>query len=128
VVDLCATMPPGVKWRGIREKCVLRDAMRSVLPREIARRRKRPLQAPHDGWMRARLPDFAEELLSTDELARKGHFRPAAVRALLDEHRADAGHHGDLLYAILSVQLWDEMFLRGEGLDGLGFPRPPSVG
>lgn len=115
LVELCASIPPGLHWRRGLEKSVLREAMAGVLPREIARRRKRPLQAPHEAWMRGPLPGFAATLLSEPELAGRGHFRPEVARDLLLRHRTGEIDAGDLLFGVLSVQLWDETFLRGNG-------------
>ena len=112
LVEFCAKIPPSVKMRGLDEKHVLREAMRDVLPRELANRRKRGLTAPVKHWLRAPLPDFAADLLSDAEVKRTGYFDPAAVtrlRAHFD--RGDDGFDRALM-SVLLVQLWDDLFIR----------------
>ena len=115
-VEFCAGIPPEVKMRGLREKDVLRRAMRDLLPRAVLRRRKLGLRAPHGSWLRGRLPDFAEQMLSEDALKRKGYFDAAVVRGLLSRHRERRGRHANVLMGVLAVQLWDELFLSGPHL------------
>jgi asparagine synthase (glutamine-hydrolysing) len=111
-----------VKMRWLTEKQVLRDAMWDVLPRELARRKKRGMAAPLRHWMKSPLPDFAQELLSDSALRRTGYFDPAAVAQL----RERAGHErvsrsAGKLMSVLMVQLWDELFIQRRE-PGSGFP------
>jgi asparagine synthase (glutamine-hydrolysing) len=112
--ELCARVPPEWKLRGLREKYVLRRAVAQDLPREIAWRKKRGLAAPFRQWMRE-LPEFAAELLSEEQLLARGYFEPAAVAALVAEHRSGAANHAKSLLGVLAVQLWDDLFVRGSG-------------
>ena len=115
LVELAAEIPAGLCLRRGREKYILRRAMARDLPAVIAWRRKRPLRAPVGAWLRGRLPDFAEVLLSPDRLRADGYFDAAAVQALVARHRADPRSDGQLLWAVLGVQLWHELFRRPGG-------------
>jgi asparagine synthase (glutamine-hydrolysing) len=112
LAELAAAVPPGVAMRLGKEKALLRRAVRDLLPREIARRRKRGMLAPIQGWLAGPLPPFAEELLSPGALAAGGVFVPQAVGDLLREHRAGR-RWGVHLAGVLSVQLWRHLFTRG---------------
>jgi len=109
LVELCARLPPRLKLRFMREKYILRRAMTGRLPSEIAWRRKRGLRAPAGHWLREPLPDYAVHLLDERTVRDKGYFDPAAVRRLVERHRAGAVTGGAELMGILSVHLWDEM-------------------
>ncbi len=113
LVEFCATIPPSLKLRGLTEKYILRKAMRSVLPREISRRKKRGLRAPFKQWMKEKLPEFAGELLSQHSLRTKGYFKPETVQKMLAQHRSGTRDYGALLIGVLAVQLWDDLFIRG---------------
>ena len=113
LVEFVARIPPSVKMKGLREKHILREAVANLLPREIAERKKRGLNAPTEAWLRAPLPEFAAELLSERSLGRKGYFDPASVRELLAEHRQGHGKWTYNLFGVLVLQLWDEIFLQG---------------
>jgi len=113
LVELCARIPPHLKMRGWTEKYILRRALRGALPREILRRRKRGLRTPYGQWLREKLPGFAADLLSRERLLEKGYFNPERVRTLLERHRAGVEGYAGVLMAVLGIQLWDELFVRG---------------
>jgi asparagine synthase (glutamine-hydrolysing) len=113
LVELAARIPPSLKMKGLREKHILREAVADCLPREIANRRKRGLNAPTAAWLRAPLPEFASDLFSEASLRKKGYFDPAGVRRCLTEHRAGHNARTYELFGVLSLQLWDEIFLQG---------------
>ncbi|MHB8835594.1 MAG: asparagine synthase (glutamine-hydrolyzing) [Candidatus Methylomirabilia bacterium] len=112
LAELTAAVPPRIAMRLLQEKALLRRAVQDLLPAEIARRKKRGMTAPVHEWLAGTLPEFAEELLSPRAIAEKGYFVPGAVETLLRQHRR--GRRGGIhLIGVLSVQLWDEIFVRG---------------
>jgi asparagine synthase (glutamine-hydrolysing) len=113
LVELCARIPARLKARGPHDKPILRQALASVLPPEILRRRKRGMTVPVEQWFRSPLPDFATALLARESLADKGYFSPGGVVQMLEQHRAGRGRYGHYLLGVLGVQLWDELFVRG---------------
>ena len=119
VVELAMRIPPSMLLRGGEPKHLLRRALGRVLPPALARRRKRGMTAPRNGWLRAPLPEFAADALSPERLRATGYFDAGAVSALLADHRAARVDAGDLLLGVLGVQLWDSMFMQ-RGL------RPPA--
>ncbi len=111
-IELCARLPPAVMLCGFREKHVLRQAMRGILPAAICARRKRAMSAPYANWLRAPLPDFARAALAPAALAEGGYFELATVQRLLAEHRRGQANHGRLLLGVLGIQLWDAQLRR----------------
>lgn len=111
--ELTAGMPPRLKLRGFREKHVLREAVRLLLPPEIVTRKKRGLSSPIHQWLRGPLPTFAHDLLSDASLRRTGIFEPAGVSRLLDEHRRGRRNWSTELLAVLALQVWDGLFVSG---------------
>lgn len=108
LVEYCMQIPPALKLRRLTEKYVLRRAMRGLLPDEIVARPKRPLVAPHRRWMRGELPGYARELLDTDSLRDTGYFQPEEV-----DRVRQAGASPEAVLAVLAVQLWNEIYVRG---------------
>jgi len=93
-------------------KGLLRAAMRAKLPPEILARRKQGLAAPHAAWLRrARLPDWAEAVLTDAALNQAGYFHLATVRARQAAHRAGQADHSRVLMGVLSTQLWHATFI-----------------
>ena len=114
LVEFCANIPPPLKMKRLQEKYILRQAVRNLLPEPIVRRTKKGLRTPYDQWLREKLPGFAEEMFSETKLHQKGYFNPPAVTDLLKRHRAGERDGGIKLLGILAVQLWDELFMRGQ--------------
>lgn len=115
LIELTAAIPTGLFQHHFREKYVLRRAMANDLPAPIAWRPKRGLRAPVETWLRGELPAIVRDFLDPPRLRANGYFDPAAVQALLARHRADPRSDGLLLWAVLGVQLWHELFRRPGG-------------
>jgi asparagine synthase (glutamine-hydrolysing) len=114
LVELCSRIPPNLKMRGLHEKHILRRALEGVLPTDIVKRRKRGLSAPFWPWQ-GPLPDFVEDALSQSRLHRTGYFNAQHVRHMLKEQQNGAAHFGKELLGVLSVQLWDDLFVQASG-------------
>ena len=71
------------------------------------------MQAPLSAWLRADLPDSARSLLSDVELRKTGLFSPDGVARILAEHRSGMADWSHELYGVLSVQLWNRLFVEG---------------
>jgi len=117
LVELCARIPPGFKMRGTQEKYILRHALEGELPPEILWRKKRGLAAPFSQWLR-RLPEFAADLLTEEQLRGRGYFEPQVVGAMIEQHRSGAANHAKSLLGVLTIHLWDDLFMRAQ-------PGPP---
>jgi hypothetical protein len=61
--------------------------------------------------MREPLPEAAEALLSPESLRAKGYFDPLRVRDRLVGHRGGKVDAGAELVGVLTVQMWDEIFV-----------------
>jgi asparagine synthase (glutamine-hydrolysing) len=74
--------------RGLREKALLRDALRGRLPDSIRLRQKRPFYTPIRSWFFGeKAPAYVGDLLGEDALRRAGLFDPAVVTAMRREIR-----------------------------------------
>jgi asparagine synthase (glutamine-hydrolysing) len=113
LVELCAQIPPSLKMKRLTEKYILRKAMNAHLPLEILRRKKRGLATPHSPWLKGVLADPVRQMLSAEEIKKKGYFNPPAVLDLLNRHQAGKENYSRALMAVLGVQVWDELFIKG---------------
>jgi asparagine synthase (glutamine-hydrolysing) len=119
VIEFAFRLPPHWKVSGLKEKHILKEAARGVVPEEIRVRPKQPYRAP----IRTSLLESAargagggvlEELLSPEAVRRTGCFDPSKVERLVARCRTpgSASETQDMaLVAILSTQLLHRRFV-----------------
>jgi len=123
-VERVAAMPGRLKLRGWQTKAVMRAAVRDVVPREILTRRKMGFPVPVGRWLRGPFRPLVDELVLGPRALARGLFDPGALRRLAASHRAGAVDHGDRLWLLINLELWQRIFLDGEEpagiMDGFG--------
>lgn len=83
VVDYSIALPAHYKMYGLREKAVLKRAMRGLLPPETLNRYKHPYRAPiRSVFFGDDSPEYVRECLSPRKLEETGYFEPAVVETL----------------------------------------------
>jgi asparagine synthase (glutamine-hydrolysing) len=113
-VEFAAAMPGGYKLRGWRTKAVLREALRDLVPRAILTRPKMGFPTPVGRWLRGQFRPLLEELVAGPRTLERGLFAPDCVRRLVTEHASGAADHGDRLWLLLNLELWQRIFIEGE--------------
>jgi asparagine synthase (glutamine-hydrolysing) len=113
-VEYVAALPGTLKLRGLRTKVVLRAALRGLVPPAILERRKMGFPVPVGRFLRGRFWPVVQEFVLGPRALARGFFDPAALRRLADEHRAGARNHGDRLWLLLNLEIWQRIFLEGE--------------
>jgi asparagine synthase (glutamine-hydrolysing) len=84
VIDFASRLPPQQKLRVLREKHILREATRDLLPGDIADRPKQPYRAPDSRAFFGQGPGgYVEAALSPAALSKTGLFEPTAVQRLV---------------------------------------------
>jgi asparagine synthase (glutamine-hydrolysing) len=117
VVEFANALPPRYKLRGLKEKAVLKEALRPLLPAQVVERVKQPYRAPDapSFFVDGRPLPYVEELLSAGRLSEAGLFDPAAVARLIEKCRSGrAIGFGDnmSLVGIISTMLLHEQLIR----------------
>jgi asparagine synthase (glutamine-hydrolysing) len=122
VAAFAAGLPDGLRQRGLRDKRLLRQAVASLLPPDIARRPKRPYRAPIlRAFTGPGAPDYVGDLLRPARLADTGVFSQRAVGLLWDKCRRNPDGEasemdGMAFVGILSLQLLHERMVRAPEL------------
>ncbi len=124
LVEFCQKLPPRFKLRGLTDKYLLRKLGRELLPAEIWQRPKRPYQAPmRHSFFNSTPPDYLLDLLSPEQVAAAGLFKPAAVSQLVSKIQQGIRtcHTDDMaLVGIISSQLLHRQFVAN-------FKMPPPL-
>jgi asparagine synthase (glutamine-hydrolysing) len=115
LMEFVATLPPALKLAGRQKKRLLRAALRSVVPDAILDRPKMGFCAPLATWFREDLHDLAHDVLLSPRALQRGCFRPQMVARLLHEHQTGLHDHGESLWELLVLEMWQRTFLDNEG-------------
>ncbi|MCP2252281.1 asparagine synthase (glutamine-hydrolyzing) [Prauserella aidingensis] len=90
-------------------KFALRRALDGIVPSHVLNRRKLGFPVPIRHWLRSDMYDWARGIIADSQT---GHLLDkAAVRALLDEHRAGTLDHSRRLWALLVFMIWHGIFV-----------------
>src|SRR5712692_2481175 len=128
LVELMARMPSSLKVRGFTTKYLMKKAVAPWLPREILERKKRGFGAPIGAWLRKDLQPMVSELLSEDQIRRRGLFQWPAIQHLISDHAAERVDHTDHLLALVMLELWCQIILDGNEWESVRTPQIAYAG
>jgi asparagine synthase (glutamine-hydrolysing) len=113
LVELMSRVPSSLKVHGFSMKYLMKKAVAPWLPREILERKKRGFGAPIGAWLRKDLQPLVSELLSKEQVLRRGLFHWPAIEQLISDHAAERCDHTDHLLALIMLELWCRIILDG---------------
>ena len=114
LVEHAVSMPARFKLRGWQTKAVLRAALQGLVPPAILSRRKMGFPVPVGRWLRGPFWPLVEEFVLGPRSRSRGLFDPASLRRLAEQHRQGAAAHGDRLWLLLNLEVWQRVFIDGE--------------
>jgi asparagine synthase (glutamine-hydrolysing) len=114
VVELAAAIPASMKLRGLRTKIVLREAVGDLVPPEVLTRPKLGFPVPIGRWLRDGSSTLLDEFVLGERALARGLFKGSALAALVRRHREGAHGHGEQLWLLLNLELWQRIFVDGE--------------
>jgi asparagine synthase (glutamine-hydrolysing) len=117
VIEFAATIPPRLKLKGLREKHVLREGAKALLPESIVNRVKQPYRAPdHAIFMPGGVPlDYVRERCAPDAVKESDIFSANGVQTLLAKcgrQEQLGAKDGMALVGVLSAQLLHQQFVQ----------------
>jgi asparagine synthase (glutamine-hydrolysing) len=111
LVEYAAALPARFKLPFWKTKVVLREAVRELVPRAVLRRGKMGFPVPIGAWLRGPFWPAVEELVLGPRALARGLFDPKALRRLAEEHRSGAVDHGERLWLLANLEIWQRVFL-----------------
>ena len=81
---------------------------------------------PFGRWTAGRWNGVVRDVLLEPRTRQRGLVRPDAVARLLDDHQAGRRQAGDVIWALLNLELWHRTFIDGAGVQTL--PAPAGAG
>jgi asparagine synthase (glutamine-hydrolysing) len=114
LVEHVASLPSALKVRMWQTKAIFREAVRDIIPAEILTRRKMGFPVPLNQWLRRDFWPVVREFVIGSRATDRGLFdRPALVR-MAEDHRAGRAQHGDRLWLLVNLEIWQRIFCDGD--------------
>jgi asparagine synthase (glutamine-hydrolysing) len=110
MIELAGRMPPRLKLHGLTLKYVVKRALENVLPKDVVWRKKAGFGAPIRSWLRGPLRPLVDDLLSEESVTRRGLFRPAEVKRVIDANFSGREDYNLQVFQLLGLELWHQTF------------------
>ena len=111
LMEFMARVPANVKLRRGESKHLLKSALRGILPDEILARRKMGFGVPMAAWLRSSLKEVLIDTVLSERALARGYFKPASLRAMVDVHMAGGNRYQSVLWGLLMLERWHQMFI-----------------
>ena len=110
-------LPSSFKVRGWTTKAILRAAVNGLVPPAIISRRKMGFPVPIGSWLRGGFAPLVDEFVLGPRVAARGLFDHAALRRLAAEHASATANHGERLWLLINLEIWQRIVHDGESPD-----------
>jgi len=113
-VEYIASLPGRYKIPVWQTKVLLRKAIQDLVPKEILTRRKMGFPVPLGRWLKDEYWAMVDEFVLGARTLDRGLFRPMYLRRIAEEHREGIARHGDRLWLLINLEMWQRIFIDGE--------------
>jgi asparagine synthase (glutamine-hydrolysing) len=114
LVEHVAALPSDRKVRMWQTKAIFRDAVRDLIPAEILTRKKMGFPVPVGAWLRDGFWPIVQEFVLGPRATSRGFFDRSSLVRMADDHRSGRGKHGDRLWLLVNLEIWQRIFCEGE--------------
>ena len=123
LVEFAVTIPPSLRFRGQKDKYILRETMRELLPETLYNRQKFAFMAPPahtDPAKQKAMLGLSEQYLSPEAIATAGLLDQPTVSTLFDRYHQSATPVAEqvqldaMINHLLSVQILHEHFIAAD--------------
>ena len=111
LVEFAVRLPRALRVRDGRGKHLLRRAAARWLPPEVLNKPKQGFAMPLGQWFRGPLATLAGDVFASRAFRDRGLLQPEAARRYLDGHLRRDADHGELLWLMVSLELWARRYL-----------------
>lgn len=115
-VEYAAALPARYKVRGWTTKAVLREALKPLVPEIVIRRPKMGFPVPVGRWCREAYRPLVDEFVLGGRARERGLFNADYLARLVGEHQAGHRDHGDRLWLLINLEVWQRLYVDGEPL------------
>ena len=102
-----------LKQRWFVGKAVLKKTAEKYLPSDLIYRKKVGFGAPLRDWILGDLAGLTEEVLSAENVTRRGLFNFDMVTRMIEGNRRGEQDYSYTIFALLCIELWCQIFVDG---------------
>ena len=106
VASYAWSIPLEYKLRDRKTKWILRELLYKYVPKNLVDRPKMGFGFPIDVWLRGGLRDWAEDLLSPQQIIKDGILDPEPITKLWSQHLSGQYNWAIQLWPVLMFQAW----------------------
>jgi asparagine synthase (glutamine-hydrolysing) len=117
LVEFTASIPAKFAIKGLAGKYILKQAVEDLLPSSIVYRQKMGFPTPWAYWLAGPHLDDLERMLLEPRSTERGLFKRDQIRRIFAEHRARHRDHGNRIWRLLNLEIWQRVFVDGETPD-----------
>lgn len=109
LIEFIASTPPTIKFRGGKQKYLLRKAIVGVVPNQVlSRKDKMGFPIPINQWFAGPLKNFVHDILLSRKSKERSIFNKKGLSKILSsQHSA----YSRLLWGVLNLELWFQTFI-----------------
>jgi len=120
LVEFTARIPAQYSLEGMAGKFILKQAVEDLLPRSIVYRKKMGFPTPWEYWLNGPQLDDLERMLLEPRSSERGLFRSEAVKNIFAEHRNKVRDHGNRIWRLINLEIWQRVAIDGEPAESIG--------
>jgi len=108
IVELIASIPPTLKFKGGKTKHIFKRAIQNVIPKQILERKdKKGFPVPLTEWYKGPLKEFVYDHLLDKKIKERGIYNPDNIKILLDNE----AKFGRQIWGLLNLEMWHRTFI-----------------
>ena len=116
VITKAMQVPGSLKIKNGESKYILKKAAEKFLPKKIIYRAKASFGAPIRSWISGDLKPMVDELLSKENIVKRGFFNFDFVKKIIDNDRNGIEDNAYQIYQLLTLELWCREYLDNHSL------------
>jgi len=109
--ELVSSIPPGLRIKRFRRRYIQKEAVKSLMPRQIYRRQNMGLEMPHSHWFMGEFRALFDRYLDRKTVEKTGLLSYDAVRSMKEDHLARRKDYGRALWCVVNFLIWFDLFV-----------------
>lgn len=106
------SLPADLKFNQTTNKLLLKKLAVKHVDANMLNRPKKGFGIPVYRWLREEMYDWMRDILSPEQLKKRGLFNVSSVQRLIKEHReGKTNQHTNKLWALICLELWFQSFI-----------------